>query len=502
MSLLGKLISFLGPAPAKVPREFPARLDPVPGELTVHVHRHVIQTAAGPVGCLTYVTDGFLNLGHRELLFSLKCLENEDMPQDPVTFFEQKYLGSRKARRVEAGDQTIFGGSLLGFKSVVYVPAQRLEGVPGVRLDSLVALGLFAGEAEVVTKHGPMRVLSRLGVQHRWFPCPVWSDRGREPAVTAAEMEKSRLAAVPRLNLTRAVTMRVVPGEGPGTLLLRVMEAGQRALAEHLSKRPPGSSLALLTAPSQDADACLVWRPGQGAPDVFSPADGRGSRRLGSFLLLSPDRAEDGGAEVEDGFDFSLTPGSWERFMQAVTEVKPIDIPASRPDLPSLSLEWVDHASSGLDREFVRVGTPSRAAGAAEPVVLRGVVWLTPGAATLTPEQMGYVLDEVMAYQATLHEILVDAVTRSPPGPALDVYLECELQPDSTMDGTRPSMPRMLMKPPEQDPSAVLPKEALLVLFTRLTSLVAPRTKEKPLRFLMVFAVHGGSGLPMPVVGE
>jgi hypothetical protein len=286
------------------------------------------------------VSEGLREHGQREIVFSLVRPPGtgvEDAAREPLQLLAAIARLAREGRLVDEGGCTEVGpAGLFGhpaLRGVVYQAARPLDGVdvPG---GALAAVALVAPEMDTARRFGALRVLARLGRAHRFFPTAVWCDPGRAPAMAAeagSVLERVASAQVPGVS--------VVTSEDRVTL--RVARSAQETLARGLATLPAEVPLALLTSLDPDADGCLVWSPGQNAPEAISAPGGRGARLSGCFALFASQQAADAVNPFEDGFAILLTAASWARVRQALAQGRPLEIPGSR----SFGVEWVDRAS-------------------------------------------------------------------------------------------------------------------------------------------------------------
>jgi hypothetical protein len=97
-----------------------------------------------------------------------------------------------------------------------------------------------------------------------------------------------------------------------------------------------------------EANARLVWEPGDDGVNTVTPASGDASCLTVGFLavVFGPDLAG-GGRVVEDGFAVTLDREPWQRLRDALTGGEPVALPAAGPGDLGLSVEWVDSGPPG-----------------------------------------------------------------------------------------------------------------------------------------------------------
>ncbi len=220
---------------------------------------------------------------------------------DEFELFTTVFGLAAEGRLVQDGGFTQFSGQggFLGQKGthgIAYFPAEQMEGV-NYPSPPLSASLLTAEEVEVVAGIGTYRVLALLGQRHRHYPCPPWSERGRPSVLTLADFEQSLLSKVPVAHFRHARALLQ-----SDKLALRIDGRALSDLRELLAPLPPEAAFALLTAADGQANARLVYRPGQGGPEAIAPPDSAGSRVTGGFVAVVPSPDRQGGEAFEDGF--------------------------------------------------------------------------------------------------------------------------------------------------------------------------------------------------------
>jgi len=166
--------------------------------------------------------------------------------------------------------------------------------------------------------YGAYRVLMRLAFQIRLFPYPTWGALDRPNAMTPREAE-SRLAKVFRL---RAPGVYFLVTDECVTLSLprdATFQAGLDAL-------PETTPFCLLTRPAPDANALLVWRPGQDGPRWISEQGSEASRLSGSCFFVNPGATSDQALPLEDGYSLDLSAESWSALSAALREQRALSL--------------------------------------------------------------------------------------------------------------------------------------------------------------------------------
>jgi hypothetical protein len=312
--------------------------DLVPGRVVARVFAHQL-AARQPVACFSYVTDGLLGFGQRELVFTLvrdPDAQLQQAPHEPLQLLQTIAGLAQQGRIVEAGGLTelgpngVFGRpSLRGF---VYQVAWPMEGVtmaPG----TLAMVAIHADELDTVKRLGALRVLARLGRMHNFWPTAPWCDPDRGPSASAAPSVLDNVAAA------HIPGVSVVYEPGGRRVVVRLARTAQAAI-QQAGLPPPEAALAILTVLDPGVDACLVWFPGQNGPEAISAPGSNGTRIAGCFIAFVPQQDHDGANPFEDGLAAMLTDASWARVRQALVAGMPLEIPGNC----ALAIEWYDEA--------------------------------------------------------------------------------------------------------------------------------------------------------------
>lgn len=292
----------------------PAQAEAVPGQVDVEFHAH--HSVDGLSGnFLTAITVGLAASGQRELVLSMRLAGKEDpiaKMQDIVRFVATVHAWAQAGNIVDEGGLTQFGDrGLFGVKNsgLLYADARPLD---GIRLPkrALAAIFVDAQESRTALDFGTYRVLTRIGFQLRLFPFPTFGALDRPSAMTKRESQ-SLLTKVARM---RAPGVAFLEVDG----CLRVTLPSDDSLAKAFGALPPATSFVLLTRPAPDANAILVWKPGQTEKTGISPDGSDGSRLSGSCLMVVPGATSEGARVFEDGYSLSLSSESWASFSAAV----------------------------------------------------------------------------------------------------------------------------------------------------------------------------------------
>jgi hypothetical protein len=293
--------------------------------MRVHVYFHEIDTRDGKVTCWSYVTDGLMSKGQKELVFTLQCEPNEaanSFPRDPLDVLASINELAEQGRLVDVGGVTQFAGRKLFDRHLAYIDSETFQGVP-IPLNGLAAILVTDDELQAVREFGILRAMSRLGFASRYYPCPPWSARSRAGISFVQTRQETILSRVRR---GRARGVRIVSADK--ITELRIDPCALPRLRESLSDLTSGDPFALLTDIDRSATGCLVWQPGQSRPEAITPPNSDGSRLCGCFAMLVPQQAENEVRLFEDGIALMLTNEAWAHVQHALTEhVVPISLP-------------------------------------------------------------------------------------------------------------------------------------------------------------------------------
>jgi hypothetical protein len=181
---------------------------------------------------------------------------------------------------------------------------------------------------------GTYRMLTRIGLQLRVFPFPVWGELDRPSVATDREAE-SQLSTVVRL---RAAGLSFVMAHKVLRVLLPRERANLTGLLRGLMALPSGAPFALLLRPAPSANAVLVWSPGQQGMSGISADGSDGSQLSGSCLLIVPGAGSDQIQQIEDGYALRVSSESWAQLSNALMGQRPLQL--SMHDGLRLEIVW------------------------------------------------------------------------------------------------------------------------------------------------------------------
>lgn len=285
-------------------------------------------------------TAGLGTFDHPELAFPVRAhpqLDHAATTRTLVQVIRAIAAAAANGQRVAPGGTTRFGGPVLGFDGVFYVPPAPI-GEHHLPAASLVGLFASADELTGVEQFGARRLASLLARQTRYFPYPPWTDVARERF--AVGRWPSVVADMPRLGLPSATIT-----QHAGALHLRLGRGRDAAvLRAALAQLPPAvPPTFVLNAIDASADSCLVWAPDQQAPEAVAPPGSRGEHVGGCFLATANEQPANGSQLVEDGFAYFLRDADHARLRAAWEAQTDVVVRGERPG-DDLVVTWVDEA--------------------------------------------------------------------------------------------------------------------------------------------------------------
>jgi hypothetical protein len=305
--------------------------DLIPGRAVVRVFAHTLPTQRGPVACHSWVTNGLLGFGQREIVLTMVRHPNagiEHAPQEPVQFLRTIAGFAQQGRLVDEGGITELGPTGLfgrpSIRGLVYQTAWPMDGVV-IPNGSLHAVVLVGHEMETAKRYGSLRVLagrsralSDGAVVRSGSPAALFTG-SREHPRRRCRRDHARRQRHPRRRANRRA-----PSARDASATRRVRASSARCGARVLHD-----------------DRYRVRR----VPRLVSRTERTGSdlraRQLRTPPWLSshrPQQAYDGANPFEDGFAAMLTDASWARVRQSLMSGEPVTIAGNKP----LVLEWFD----------------------------------------------------------------------------------------------------------------------------------------------------------------
>ena len=324
-------------APAR-PWSFPCRLVIVPDQLEMTGFAHDLNTAGPTLACWTFVSDGLIGYGQKELVLTVARVPDESpeaIARDIAKLLSTVQQYAARGQRVDVGDITVFEGSgPAGARGVAYVRPAPLDGVV-VPSSALAAIPLIGAEAEVAAVFGMTRIIGRLARHYRHYPCPPWWDRSRQTIAASAGEDTSILARLARHRVPGVSGRRERDG-----IRVRVHPSAHDKLVQVLDAAPGEVAQALLTDLDSEADGLLVWHPGAQQLEAATPAGSRAERVSIAFIALAPGTTETGGRILEDGAVLMFMAPAWDAFREAVRRCESVTIPPT-VGYGAITLEWI-----------------------------------------------------------------------------------------------------------------------------------------------------------------
>lgn len=281
----------------------------LPGKLAAHVTTHDAAAGDAVIPCATWCTEGLAALGHPELTLTLRRPDGSDedtLSLDAIRFFVGVHAAATEGRALGAGTLGEFPAGLFDgsepYGFVCVHPGTSRDPVAPAR--GLRVVVLHRDELALASTCGPRRVLARLARAARCAPFPTWWDVSR-PSVAHADDTGSMLMEATRLRVLQAAAWR----EGDA-VTLRVSPATREGLRAAVAQVREAPSFALVVDAPADADAWLVWAPGQRGVSAASRAGGAVRKVAGGFVLVARGEGESVGGHAEDGFAFAFDEGT------------------------------------------------------------------------------------------------------------------------------------------------------------------------------------------------
>lgn len=323
--------------PSQDATSLPASLELIPQQLWVQVAVHQLPSTMGNsnLKALSFLTSGLNQIGQHELFFVLKTNHTniDDVPQEPLYFFQQVYYLAQQGQVAQEGSITQFGEKdLWGWKGILYAQCPpHLK--PSLPASCLCMILLTLEEVQAVRIFGHTRILSMLGKQARYYPFPYWADHYRENLLIR-ELDKSLLPKVRRLVLPEASTTLV----NNQHLYLTIEHPFSLDLSHETF--PHQIPIALLPSLALDADACLTWSFQANSPEAITPPNSQGKAMGGCLLLVIGEQTENIARILEDGFALMLSNDEWQKFWTAIQQQQPYSIQTADAYF-DFSLVWV-----------------------------------------------------------------------------------------------------------------------------------------------------------------
>jgi hypothetical protein len=293
---------------------WPIELEVVPGKLSARVYLHDIDFRGKPIACWSYVSHGLAALEQPDIVFTLRRERGESsdgFPQDPLHLLATIYQLADDGQRVGPGDVTGFGAPGFLGHHLLYVETQPLDGVP-LAPSCLTALLITTDELRAVAEFGSTRVLARMGQASGYYPFPPWADRRRPGLSFARTFEQSLLSKLPR-----AASHDVRVAVESNQIIVSALRGAQPPWQDRLAELSDNVPLTLLTALDPTANGCLVWVPGQSAPEAITPTGKRWLAVVRVFCRVASRAARERRADARgwlcDGADRRLVEGSPQR---------------------------------------------------------------------------------------------------------------------------------------------------------------------------------------------
>lgn len=320
--------------------QYPIKLGIVPNKLAVTIYQHYFSAGGKTIPCWSYVSDGFISLKQKEIVFTLQSRQGEDpatFPTQPLQLFLFLYKYAAQ-KSIGAGDVIKLGEKgMYGFPAVACTfPLVDIPHAPFTR-PTFSTILLTKEEFLTAQSYGLTRVMSRLGFEQKRYPCIAANARERKSVNWQSMVQKSQLKNIPRTPIKQASVFMY----GGDQVVLHFPATARMALANAFKKHPANKSLCLLLQLQPAHEGCLVWLAETGATEMHMKANASGESIAGNFVLLQPGRTQDGAAILEDGFVMEFTPPTWQQLLAATAAGQYLHIPGTGGGMDFI-LRWGD----------------------------------------------------------------------------------------------------------------------------------------------------------------
>jgi hypothetical protein len=315
------------------------------GRVVVTVHDHAFDALEGFVPCWTYVSHGLKQVGHKEVVLSVQRSAGESLdayPRDLLAIFGWLYGRAREGRVTEVGsvvDVELGHVASLGEptrRGLAFTPGEDLAAIALPR-PSMTAVLLTGNELDAVRQFGLVRFMGQLGSRYRYFPTAAWCVRGRPDVTSPTDMSSSVLTRSTYVRMLhthaylRGIETRREVQSPTGSLdnnrvtyvrqemVLELSTSAAAELGRFLGQFPHDTALSLIMSPDPDADASMVWTPGQKGMNAITQG-GTGLRIAGNHIVFVPGQPTDQVRVLEDGFALLLTNTTWQEIRQLFGE--------------------------------------------------------------------------------------------------------------------------------------------------------------------------------------
>lgn len=281
--------------------------------LKMKVYSHTLPSASGAVASLTFVTEGLRRLGQREMVMTLRDrVGARDALIEEVGQIMALYpMLAAEGRTTRAGTLTTFGRHRPFGCHLAYAPAMAFEDV-AIDPEMLRVLLVNDDDREGFARFGMTRWMSRKGRETQWFPVAAWCESEGPRAYFSDDGQHSILKGVAALGLEGAVTLR------GATVHFTPHGRDHEALADACGEARAARYLAVLPQLDPEADACMVWSPGQSQREAISRLESRGEA-VGLCFLLCMEAPETKLTFLEDGVAVGLESTQFEAFIDALS---------------------------------------------------------------------------------------------------------------------------------------------------------------------------------------
>jgi len=315
------------------------------GDIKVKIYKHNLHMTSKRPLAWSYVTEGLKKDGQQEMVLTLLKRSGEpdsSYPKLPIKLFGLIDQLAKQAKIVTTGGYTEFknqGFLAPQFKGLIYAPVTNLQGVP-LPDDCIAVVPVTEDEITVYQTAGPSRLMTRLGRDAHFFPCPTWCDRDRSSAFNQGDI--TEMQEDPVFRSAKAQTYGLTAMQDNDQLSLRLTDKTSALLLELLDQLPTDSALRLALGIDPRADALLVWETKeQDSRSMIAPA-GSSYHKIGiTFLALLPGLKKNEILTGADGCALMMTAEDFNRFKSALVRKDQFVLPMGEGSaLKNFSINW------------------------------------------------------------------------------------------------------------------------------------------------------------------
>lgn len=396
--------------------------------------------------------------------------EDAEYPEEPVKLLQSFALQKAPlegARVADLQGKSFLNGAMTG---LLFVEGEALVNVPHSE-DCLAIVGLFQNEMDVADLAGPSRVMGALANQTRFYPCPVWCDRGRTSTFTSANLQQMKEEPTSKVFPYHS-DASIMTSKGLMSLRIRP-QTGQKVAADLAAHKAVRLGLEI----DPRANAFLIWTSQQDHLEAVNPHHSDGSQMSGQHVVFLPGQKQDECRTFGDGYILFLTTQSFQKLVAALKNGSPFSLGLGGEEPKKFALSWVktDYYNPVEKTTYTNKNGWVEYNSGAKPgsgvVSLKEVVLLTPD------QELGRSLtvEALSAYVKQLEAVALVQLKPLHTKKPLEVLLQCDL--------TGKNRYLVAVKPP---PAGI---EPLMKNFYAALAKVKVPPSRGPAKFHLIFTV-------------